>query len=622
MRRTSWQPLKKTSAVLVGLGLRICASLTLACVSFAVPAWSAPFPLGPQFQVDSYTPHLAQVPRIDMDGAGNFIVVWDSYGSNGSDTSEWSIQGQRFDSEGAPIGTQFQVNTFTSSWQRWPDVAADAAGNFVVVWQAALLSGSVSEAIQAQRFDSVGAPLGTEFQVNTETTSFRVAPRVASDPAGNFIVAWKGRSDDSSAYSAVKARRFDNTGSALGTEFRVSSFDTPTFQDPPGVAVDENGIATIVWDGIAEGAPVDYSIQARRYDAFGAPLGPELTVTGPVSLLHELPSVAVDGAGNFVVVWQRWKGPLDFSSAVHGRRFDETGAPVGTEFLVSTYATGHYQNASVTADPVGNFVVVWQSSRAPGPDRWPFALRGRRYDNTGATLGTEFQVNASMTFNQFTPAVVADAGAGFIAVWSNAQGEGISIQGQRFSNVPLCGPAPEMDAACHLADATGAGRSSLRIKDAPDDRNDRLKWTWARGGQTVPNAFKAPTTEGAIYRLCVYDGSGSPQPLLESDIPVGANWSASGPDRFAYDVRVTETLSGIIAAHLRAGLAGRAKIQVTGKGALLHPLATDSLTGEVVVQLLIDDGASTECFKTAFPGPSGRGAVTRQDATHFEAKGP
>ena len=37
------------------------------------------------------------------------------------------------DPSGAPLGDEFQVNAFTSSRQSQPSVAADAAGNFVVV---------------------------------------------------------------------------------------------------------------------------------------------------------------------------------------------------------------------------------------------------------------------------------------------------------------------------------------------------------------------------------------------------------------------------------------------------------------------------------------------------------
>ena len=34
----------------------------------------------------------------------------------------------------APTGPEFQVNTYTTLWQKDPSVAMDDAGNFVVVW--------------------------------------------------------------------------------------------------------------------------------------------------------------------------------------------------------------------------------------------------------------------------------------------------------------------------------------------------------------------------------------------------------------------------------------------------------------------------------------------------------
>jgi hypothetical protein len=46
------------------------------------------------------------------------------------------------------------------------------------------------------------------------------------------------------------------------------------------------------------------------------------------------------------------------------------------------------------------------------------------------------------------------------------------------------------------------------------------------------------------------------------------------------------------------------------------------LVPDVVVQLLIYDGITTECFKTSFPGPSPEGEIKRQDADDFIAKGP
>ena len=81
-------------------------------------------------------------------------------------------------------------------------------------------------------------------------------------------------------------------------------------------------------------------------------------------------------------------------------------------------------------------------------------------------------------------------------------------------------------------------------------------------------------------------------------------------------------MSGITGVKLRAGPARKAKLQVRGKGPVLYPPAPELLMPDVVVQLLIDDGNTTECFKTAFPGPSGEGRISKQDATTFQAIGP
>src|SRR6185436_20129943 len=37
--------------------------------------------------------------------------------------------------QGEPVGPEFRVNTYTTYYQSAPSIAADASGNFVVVWQ-------------------------------------------------------------------------------------------------------------------------------------------------------------------------------------------------------------------------------------------------------------------------------------------------------------------------------------------------------------------------------------------------------------------------------------------------------------------------------------------------------
>ena len=42
---------------------------------------------------------------------------------------------RRFGSNGLPIGGQFLVNTYTTNEQIWPSVAVAPSGDFVVAWE-------------------------------------------------------------------------------------------------------------------------------------------------------------------------------------------------------------------------------------------------------------------------------------------------------------------------------------------------------------------------------------------------------------------------------------------------------------------------------------------------------
>jgi len=127
------------------------------------------------------------------DNAGNFVVVWHSLQQDGA---QMGVFGQRYASTGAPLGGEFRVNTYTTSYQQLPAVTMDDTGNFVVAWASYLQDGS-SYGIFGQRYDSTGTALGPEFRVNTYTTYGQTRPAVAADPTlGNFVVIWDSQLQD------------------------------------------------------------------------------------------------------------------------------------------------------------------------------------------------------------------------------------------------------------------------------------------------------------------------------------------------------------------------------------------------------------------------------------------
>jgi hypothetical protein len=305
---------------------------------------------------------------VASDTTGNFIVVWNSYEQDGSN---YGVFGQRYDNSGAPLDPEFRVNTFTTSNQRLPSVASDSSGNFVVVWASYGQDGS-SYGIFGQRYASSGAPLGSEFRVNTYASEYQNFPSVASDTTGNFIVAWTSDFQDGWGFG-VFGQRYASSGVPLGPEFRVNTYTTDN-QDAASVASDAAGNFVVVWTSDGQDGS-SYGIFGQRYASSGTPLGSEFRVNTYTTVYQSLPSVESDSSGNFVVAWTSLA--QDGSSyGIFGQRYASSGAPLGAEFGVNTYTTDVQSRASVASDSSGNFVVVWESFNQDGSN---WGVFGQRY---------------------------------------------------------------------------------------------------------------------------------------------------------------------------------------------------------------------------------------------------
>jgi hypothetical protein len=203
-------------------------------------------PLGPEFRVNTYTTSYQFGRSVAVSSLGDFVVVWNSYTQDGS---SWGVFGQRYATSGKPLGPEFRVNAYTTGTQHFPAVALDSAGNFVVVWHGYAQDGS-ARGIFGQRYAAAGSPLGPEFRVNTFTTSEQSFPRVAMDGAGDFVVVWGSDEQKSSTYG-VFGQRYAAAGTPLGPEFRVNTY-TSFHQTAPGVSADSSGRFVVVWTSDAQ----------------------------------------------------------------------------------------------------------------------------------------------------------------------------------------------------------------------------------------------------------------------------------------------------------------------------------------------------------------------------------
>ena len=170
-------------------------------------------PAPPSSRVDTYTTGLQASPAASADAAGNLVVVWKSYGQDGSGEG---IFAQRYDASGAPQGGGVPGQLVHHRPPGAPDMARDPGGSFVVVWQG--LSLDRRRRLFAQRYDASGIPAGQVPHEWHDQRSFLEAA-VATSEDGDFVVAWMNAGDGPASDGILRAgttRRRPSRGGVPG----------------------------------------------------------------------------------------------------------------------------------------------------------------------------------------------------------------------------------------------------------------------------------------------------------------------------------------------------------------------------------------------------------------------
>jgi len=321
---------------------------------------------------------------------GDFLIAW----TEGPVPADVVVR--RFDADTSPLGGAFPVNVNTPPASD-SMIARDAEGRFVVVWE----EGGPLDHIRGRRFAADGIPLGDDFQISTSTLN-SYDPLVASDPSGNFVVAWTSGGDG-------VARRYDSQGVPLGGEFPVNTF-TSGQQRMTGIAMSETGFV-VTWLGPGSGG--DDGIFGRRFDAAGVATAGFQVNTDTLNPGTDFPDVAMNADGDFVVVW------ADGTSLykVFGRRYDTAGAPLGNVFPVSVDTTRTAQAPKVASDASGNFLVTWMSF--PLPHNGRIQVHGRFFNFDGSSASGEIQVNEFTTALHFYPEPALGDDGSFVVAFRN-----------------------------------------------------------------------------------------------------------------------------------------------------------------------------------------------------------
>jgi cysteine-rich repeat protein len=383
-------------------------------------------PLGAEVGVS--VPHETGLegPDVTADAAGNFVVVWTAGGSY-----PLRVMAQRFDSAGFPQGLPLQVGPMRDAGTDGTDlsVASSATGRFIVAWGVEYEPGGDESDVLGRVFNKAEPATGA-FIVNSYTTRYQENPRVAAAADGRFVVVWNGDQQEgpSCCQYGVIARRFDASGNAQGPDFVVNTFTSGNEGDAGSldVASDPAGNFIVVWQAQGHPPTGEAGIYAQRFDSAGVPQGGELKVNAHTPENESLPSISADPAGNFMVTWHGYLP--SYEDVIFGRVFDPASNPRGGDFQVNAFTPGrqsgeYYVGPAVAADPGGHFLVVWSTTDLEGNHSGVFA---RLFDGTGTPQGGDFQVDTSGA--GLYPAVAALGTNRFVVAWTDEATQQIVVR--------------------------------------------------------------------------------------------------------------------------------------------------------------------------------------------------
>ncbi|MDB3929655.1 flagellin [Paracoccaceae bacterium] len=419
----------------------ITTDTTSATTTIGAALSMTPTKLGEEFQVNTFTSGTQNGTAVTSLNDGGCLITWTS---NGQDASGYfNIYGQRYDKWGNTVGSEFQINTYTSGHQWSPSTASLANGDVVVTWSSeggsgGGMGGGNQEEILAQIFDSSGSKVGSEIRVN-ELMSGRQLYSEVTPLSDGFVVTWQEANG-----ANIFGRVFDASGNPISSEFQVDS--TAGDQSYPSVTNLKDGgfvIAYNSWLSDSDG----WGVVGQRYDASGNTIGSEFQINSYTSSYQWNGGAAtwIDflANGGFVATWM---GPAvgGNNDEILAQVFDASGNKVGSEIWVNTTIDQRQMHPSVRSLSDGSFIVTWQSYVQDGSE---WGTYGQRFDVSGTKLGSEFQVNTNTSSNQSLPVIAPLAEGGFTIAWQSDSQDGSEegVYAQRFASPTPSGTVTTTD---------------------------------------------------------------------------------------------------------------------------------------------------------------------------------
>ncbi len=349
-------------------------------------------------------------PAVAVALDGHFIAVWEDDSSPEDGTGNHDIFAKGFLAGGcAGDLKEFTVHDETSGDQRHPDVAMDAAGDFVVVWEDDKDGNGYYE-IFMRGFYSDGTEKFARRKVNSVSSNQQFDPRVAMAPDGRFVVVWEDYSNGA-ATPQVFMRGFHADGTQRFADRNVMDA-VEGLRRKPDVFLDSSANIVVAWEDDT-GADGYYQIFAKGFHADGSDRFARKVVNSKSAGQQRKPAIHGMSSGAFVVAWEDDQDK-DGQYSIMARAFHANGTQRVADVLVSE-GTGSHSDPALCMLEDGSFTVIWTAN---GDSTGMSDIYWRHYSPAGAPDDVK-RVNFIQDGSQYRGAIGCTSHGEGVVLWED-----------------------------------------------------------------------------------------------------------------------------------------------------------------------------------------------------------
>ncbi|NJL75562.1 MAG: S8 family serine peptidase [Saprospiraceae bacterium] len=343
--------------------------------------------------------------KIALDSVGNYVVVWQEFGKLGDGIREANIYAQRFNAREIAQGDKFVVNTNTSLSQTRPEVAMSKDGDFAITWfdnRDENPSNTSPGQVWVKNYNRLGFPIQEQLVGNN-----LFEPSVAMDSDGNFVVAYRARETNGTGYIGVK--QFDRNGNTIRT-IPVTPVAGAATDISPKVATTADGNFTVAWINTASDV-----VNKQLFNASGVALTNLQSVSHailsqPFEIQDNVVNLSMSNDGNAILSWQQFYSGSE-ENYYTSELFDRYGDSRMVFPVRNTYFTGLQEAGTVpevAMDGKGDFIVVWSENY--NGFGGAYTVKGAYFDSLGTKIGDDVVININETGEYVNDVAMNDAG--------------------------------------------------------------------------------------------------------------------------------------------------------------------------------------------------------------------